>query len=201
VFLALETTLEELGSSMIEQNSLENPSIIHIPIQEQMIAVGRVCAEVDGKLGDVSGMKYIYITCSYPLLLVVLESSNNDGKARVRMFLKNAEEYSIFPGQIIAVEAVNPTGKLLMVSKVHEPSPLPFYTPDNQEEAKLLKDPLSIAIASGPWTASDNLNFDPLHSLLDDISADSENAPDLLILVSIFFFFYSYLLFSDWSFC
>jgi hypothetical protein len=42
------------------------------------------------------------------------------GKARVRMSLRETPSFAVFPGQTVAVEGNNPTGKLLVVNKVYE---------------------------------------------------------------------------------
>lgn len=50
----------------------------------------------------------------------MLESISTVGKARVRMSLRETPSFAVFPGQAVAVEGNNPTGKLLVVNKVFE---------------------------------------------------------------------------------
>ena len=70
---------------------------VALPNQEQVTVVGRVC--LDGREGK--------LNASSVLLEGSRETSNG---ARVALDLSVTEEFSLFPGQIIAAEGTNTTG-------------------------------------------------------------------------------------------
>jgi hypothetical protein len=73
-------------------------------MQDSVVALGRVCAEADGHFSEGG---------------VVLEASDDNQKARVKLDLRAAESFSLFPGQVVA-EGVNNTGKVLNITKLNE---------------------------------------------------------------------------------
>lgn len=79
--------------------------------------VGRICCDSVGKLNPQS---------------VLLEGSveTSAGK-RVPLKLTEVNNYSLFPGQIIALEGINSTGSHMVASKIHEvrfwPSLMPIH--------------------------------------------------------------------------
>lgn len=86
---------------------------------------------------------------------------------------------SIFPGEICIVGGNNPRGKSFTVSELHAErllshSPLPMK----------LSEPLTVVIASAPFTSDDNLLFDPLEKLIENCQI---NKPNILILSGAFF--------------
>lgn len=86
---------------------------------------------------------------------------------------------SIFPGEICVVGGNNPRGKSFTVSELHAErllshSPLPMK----------LSEPLTLVIASAPFTSDDNLLFDPLEKLIEHCQI---NKPNILILSGAFF--------------
>jgi hypothetical protein len=131
-FPVLEERIETLGAAIVQKAQLQNIIAVNAPSQEQVSGYGMITCEVDGKLNDVS---------------VVLQSSLPYGQQRVRMSLRDCQEFSIFPGQVsagndliciflsiffhshakkktkpkvVAVEGSNPTGKLFIVKHVHQ---------------------------------------------------------------------------------
>ena len=72
-------------------------------------------------------------------------------------------DYAVFPGQVALVEACNPTGKKLNVTKIHtDASP-----PRPERRDRVTGDhALKVFLASGPYTPSDNLDYVPLSDLL-----------------------------------
>ena len=91
--------------------------------------------------------------------------------------VSRAEKYAIFPGQIVAVDGVNPSGNKIIASKIisdlNSTNKVEF-----PEKAKI-----SLFAASGPYTTSDNLGFAPLADLLSEIL---KSKPDLAILIGPF---------------
>ena len=126
---------------------------------------------------------------------ILLEGSRQmSGGTRVEVdlaYLKEKKQsYSLFPGQIVAVEGMNCTGRKLVAQRICEGVP---RKPVESEVKDLLKfhhadefqggSALQIVTASGPFTTADNLEYEPL---LDLIGTVSQKKPDVLILTGPF---------------
>ncbi|KAJ4290219.1 DNA-directed DNA polymerase alpha subunit pol12 [Kalmusia sp. IMI 367209] len=150
----------ELEDSAFGNPSYQSPS--------EIIAVGRICSDTsEGKLNTAS---------------LVLEGSRRWGSGRrVPLTLDNLTSYNFFPGQIVALRGTNASGESLVVSEILS-FPLltqPASTPaeldthnarylDTPESDPSSVRPLTILIASGPYTTDQNLDFAPLHTFLDN---------------------------------
>jgi DNA polymerase alpha subunit B len=113
------------------------------------------------------------------------------GGARVEVDLSymksNKIPYSLFPGQIVAIEGMNCSGRKLVAQRICEGTPLEpvqsnvsdilkyHYDDNNQGGA-----PLKVVVASGPFTCSDNLEYEPLVDLVSSIIM--KRKPDVVIL-------------------
>ncbi|XP_050079466.1 DNA polymerase alpha subunit B [Anopheles maculipalpis] len=86
--------------------------------------------------------------------------------------------WSLFPGQAVLLEGVNPRGILFTVNQIHCERTLAFP----RAPASLDKT-LTIVIASAPFTDSDDLLYEKLSSLL---LYCNNNPPDVLILTGPF---------------
>jgi DNA polymerase alpha subunit B len=134
---------------------------------------------------------------------VVLETSRRSGAGlRVPLNLGKLRGFSIFPGQIIAVRGINTSGVEFIVDEILE-VPLPpsaasapslleqhrarvrSIRPGDavDDDAMMLDDdssstpsPLSVFFAAGPYTADDNLDFEPLHELCARAAAEHVDA-------------------------
>lgn len=88
------------------------------------------------------------------------------------------KSWSVFPGETVVLEGVNPRGNLFEVRKVHYEVPLaPPPAPTT------LGKPLHMVIGAAPFTDKDNLQYDKLSDLL---AYCAENNPDVLILTGPF---------------
>jgi DNA polymerase alpha subunit B len=121
---------------------------------------------------------------------VLLEGSRaTSGGARVEVDLSHlTTDYSLFPGQIVAVEGHNTSGRKLVAQRLCEGVALPplestagdlFRFHHEQQDGS----PLRIVTAAGPFTTADNLDYQPLLDFLSLLQAD---APDVVILTGPF---------------
>ncbi|CAK7200974.1 DNA-directed DNA polymerase alpha subunit pol12 [Sporothrix eucalyptigena] len=156
----------------------------------EIVAVGRIASDAPeggSKLNAAS---------------IVLETSRRmGGGLRVLLDLsrlKTAGTFQFFPGQIVALRGTNSSGTAFAVSQILEMPLLPNAASTRAtlaahrqrmrgEDAMDVDDgdvaPLSILFASGPYTADDNLDFEPLHAL---VSKASDTAVDALVLTGPF---------------
>ncbi|KAI8896454.1 DNA polymerase alpha/epsilon subunit B-domain-containing protein [Globomyces pollinis-pini] len=155
-----------------------HPSMIS---QEVKLYIGRICCDSvvdESKINQFS---------------VVLESCKEIGtgarsKLDFNSYLQKGLPMALFPGQLVCLEASNPTGNLLVVSKiVHLPQlPIPTttcselveYYPPGQEL------PVSMVITCGPYTLLDSLEYEPLEDLVQALL--ETGVPDVLLMMGPF---------------
>ncbi|KAI1102398.1 DNA polymerase alpha, subunit B [Jackrogersella minutella] len=152
----------------------------------EIVAVGRIASDSsEGKLNAAS---------------VVLETSRRTGGGRrIPLNLEKLHSrYQFFPGQIAAFRGINSSGKEFVVHEVLEMPLLPNAAStaaaiethrdrlrggpdamDSDDEPA----PLNVLIGSGPYSADDNLDFEPLHTLC---SQAADTCADALILTGPF---------------
>lgn len=84
-------------------------------MQEIITCVGRVCCDSESHLNAAS---------------IVLEGAHSVSSGRtIKLDLSKLRQYSLFPGQIIAVQGVTPTGGTLIAHKIYTSAALP--SPEN----------------------------------------------------------------------
>eukprot|EP00741_Cyanophora_paradoxa_P007335 tig00001107_g7095.t1 len=87
--------------------------------------------------------------------------------------------FALFPGQVVVVEGINPTGRKIYASKIHNDCGL-----QNDEDAKVeLQHGIRVVAAAGPFTTSANEEYDPLFELLETAR---EFKPHVLLLMGPF---------------
>lgn len=149
------------------------------------VAVGRIASDsLSGKLNASS---------------LVLEMSRRMGAGlRIPLNVGALSGFQFFPGQIVALKGINAAGESFAVSEVLEAPLLPgaASTPAALEahlqrlrggpdamDSDSPPAPLNIMLGSGPYTADDNLDFEPLHTLC---SQAADSYADALILTGPF---------------
>ena len=161
----LDERIDEFMSIIQKHHGLEDSVFGNAASQgtNEIVAVGRIASDTpEGKLNSAS---------------LVLETSRRMG-AGMRVPLKidaMASPWQFFPGQIVALRGTNASGAYFTVSEVLQ-TPLlpvsvsPIHVIDAVNERLGVSDeatgqPLSVIFASGPYTAEDNLDFEPLQAL------------------------------------
>lgn len=154
---------------------------VGVPRQDKVCCIGRICnAAHEGRINSSS---------------VLLEGSRcSSGGARVEVdlhWLKSAgASFSLFPGQIVAVEGMNPSGRKLVAHRIlegAEPEPLAstakellhYHHGDNFQGGQ----PLSLMAVSGPFTTRNNLSYEPLSDVMRLVKSHN---PDLVIMTGPF---------------
>lgn len=95
----------------------------------------------------------------------------------IELDFRNLKQYSVFSGQIVAVEAINPVGDALYVKDIFAKA----YAPS--ASAPKLESKINVIVAAGPFTPLNNINYQPLWDLMEKIASDE---PHVLILVGPF---------------
>ncbi|XP_040437251.1 DNA polymerase alpha subunit B isoform X1 [Falco naumanni] len=156
--------MEELGDALKSHHHLEDFASVSLPAQEPVTVLGQIGCDSNGKLNAKS---------------VVLEGDReHSGGGQIPLDLSELKEYSLFPGQVVALEGTNSTGKSLVVSKLYEGVPLPFHTPPEPCPEQRM-----VLVACGPYTTSDSIAYDPLVDLIEVIGRDR---PDVCVLFGPF---------------
>ncbi|RAL14601.1 DNA-directed DNA polymerase alpha subunit POL12 [Aspergillus homomorphus CBS 101889] len=125
----------------------------------EIVAVGRIASDsMEGKLNPAS---------------LVLETSRRTGAGvRVPLKLDSVPSANFFPGQMVALRGINASGNYFSVKEVL-PTPLLPPAASSIVSIESINDrldaagssPLNILLASGPYTADNNLAFEPLKEI------------------------------------
>ncbi|KAI1624813.1 DNA polymerase alpha subunit B [Exophiala viscosa] len=171
----LDERIDDFLALVQKHHNLEDSAFGNAAAQStsEIIAVGRIASDTpEGKLNSAS---------------LVLEMSRRMGAGlRVPLKVDALPAYQFFPGQIVALKGTNASGlyftvkEVLSVPKLPMPSSLPSEITtinDRLEDSTSL--PLNVMIASGPYTADDNLDFEPFQAICEKAA---ENMADALIL-------------------
>lgn len=130
----------------------------NVPGPEPIKCVGRICCDNEGKLD-----------ASSTLLI-----GTDDTKLRsVHLNFSRIKSFAVVPGQTILVKGVNPRGDVLYVNEIGNEITL------NSPKHAQLTEPLSMVIASGPFTKTTDISYEPMHELIQYCQT---NKPNVLII-------------------
>ena len=176
----LDDRIDEFQSLVQAHHNLEDSAFGNAANQatSEIIAVGRIASEsMEGKLNASS---------------LMLETSRRTG-AGLRIPLKvESMSYEFFPGQIVAVRGINASGLYFSVNEVLEMPLLPpaASLPSTlevlnerlglEQSSESAAHAVNVLVSSGPYTADDNLAFEPFNALCEKAA---ELYADVLIMV------------------
>lgn len=155
--------LEDQSQDMQSQMDIDDRVAVGMPSPEPVTCIGRICNEAHtGKLNSTS----------------LLLEGDRDLANGARINLELTPPYSVFPGQILALEGTNLTGRKLQANKiVSDGIPPSHHLSDNAKATKMI-------VVAGPYTTSDNLDFEPF---LDFVNAVlKEEQPPIVVLMGPF---------------
>lgn len=183
----LDDRIDDFVTLVQEHHSLDDDAFGSAASQSttEVVAVGRIASDaLEGKINTAS---------------LVLETSRRTGMGlRVPLKMGKIKSWSFFPGQIVALRGSNASGSEFVVNQILEvpllanPASLPSALQAHRERLRGGPDamdedsdpaPLNILFASGPYTADDNLDFEPLHALC---SQAADTYADALVLTGPF---------------
>jgi len=172
---ALDERIDEFMAMIQKHHKLDDSAFGNAAAQStnEIVAVGRIaCDTPEGKLNQAS---------------LLLEMSRRMGAGlRVPLKVDSLVAYSFFPGQIVALRGTNASGNYFQISEtlvllspappVSAPSTIEAYNEKLGVSEDSTGMPLSILFASGPYTADDNLSFEPLQALCTKAIEDMVDA-------------------------
>ncbi|KAG5959911.1 hypothetical protein E4U56_004711 [Claviceps arundinis] len=183
----LDDRIDEFMTIVQDYHQLDDSAFGNAASQSttEVVAVGRIASDsMEGRLNAAS---------------LVLETSRRTGMGlRVPLKMENIRSWSFFPGQIAAFRGINTTGTEFVVHEILQVPLLPnaASTPSalaaHREKMRGGPDvmdsdedpaPLNILFAAGPYTADDNLDYEPLHALC---SQAADTYADALVLTGPF---------------
>lgn len=166
---------------------------VNFPRQDLSTFVGRICNEAHhGKLNSASvvleGSNETWGGTRVNVEMIKLQQLNNVPSTGIGATENNLSPlgYSLFPGQIVAINGVNGTGRKITAKEVKEGAPEPtaastiqhvkkcYYSGGNDQPR-----PVKVITACGPFTSSRDLKYEPLIDLLNIVV---EEEPDVVIL-------------------
>ncbi|KMZ72762.1 DNA polymerase alpha subunit B [Zostera marina] len=175
---ALENRIQRCHVQFSASEQYGMPTSATLASEKSIFAVGMICCDSEGRLNEKS--------------ILLQGSIEHSGGERVRLDLRKLPQFSFYPGQVIGIEGQNPSGHCFIATKVVDSLPSAPYTglpPAKRPALDLenIKAPtskiLSVVIAAGPFTTTDNLLFEPLAELL---AYASRKQPQLLVLIGPF---------------
>lgn len=166
--IALERHHLHLQKVMCSAHGIAEDSLqpVGSPSQELVWCCGRICSEnPEGRIN---------------LESVLLEGSRKEsGGRRVSLDLKEVDaHFSVFPGQIVLVQGINSSGRTLVAKRIIDGTDPPKRLDIGSRSGNV-----HIMMASGPFTTSENLDYQPIRDFLG--LALSKN-PDVIILCGPF---------------
>ncbi|GAB2297771.1 hypothetical protein Dimus_031857 [Dionaea muscipula] len=182
-FYSLEQRIKQRASALIACGCYDRPLDPTVASPQSIFAVGMIFCDGEGHLNENS---------------VLLQSSvEHSGGQRVRIDLGKVGYYSIFPGQVVGIVGNNPSGHCLIATEIVGSIPFPICMDENAHPAKRqalelesvsndlsgVPAELSMIIAAGPFTTTDNLFFEPLKEFL---AHAARKQPQLLMLLGPF---------------
>ncbi|KAG9446635.1 hypothetical protein H6P81_012763 [Aristolochia fimbriata] len=182
-FNSLENRIRRHTAALVASGLYGEPADPSLASQKSIFVVGMICCDGEGHLNEKSAL--------------LQGSVEHSAGQRVRLDLQNLDHFSLFPGQVIGIEGHNPSGHCLIASKVVDSLPLPTSMdeglPPLKKQAMDMEfkplspcsssTSLSLVIAAGPFTTTDNLFFEPLAELL---AYSRRKQPQVLLLLGPF---------------
>ncbi|RDA87635.1 hypothetical protein CP532_3818 [Ophiocordyceps camponoti-leonardi (nom. inval.)] len=191
----LDDRIDDWAELVREHHGLDESEFGNAAAQgtTEIVAVGRIASDAMADDGGNGGR--------LNAASLVLETSRRTGMGfRVPLNLDSLSRWSFFPGQVVALRGSNASGTDFVVREVLEAPLLPGAASaasaldacrerlrggrrEEDEGEKGEPAPLNVIFASGPYTADDNLDFEPLHALC---SRAADGLVDAIVLAGPF---------------
>lgn len=163
-----DNNIRYISQTIIKKFGITDVTSVRHKSQAEVAVVGRIECDADARLNPKS---------------VVLQGTWEHSLSQtVPVDLDNVKQYSLFPGQTVVMRGVNPRGDRFIAHEVFCDASLPV--PDHKADIiNTLNGKLSMIVASGPYTTSDNIAYEPLKDLVTYIST---HKPHIVIMTGPF---------------
>ncbi|XP_063831436.1 DNA polymerase alpha subunit B isoform X1 [Ostrinia nubilalis] len=153
---------------IMKKAGLSGPSSVRHKTQTEVVVAGRIECDADARLNP---------KC------VVLQGTWEDSLSQaVPVDIDNLKQYSLFPGQVVVMKGINPRGDKFIAHEVFCDASQPI--PDHKADImNCLQGTMSMLVVAGPYTTSDNMNYEPLKDLVTYISS---HRPHVVIMTGPF---------------
>ncbi|KAK9825396.1 hypothetical protein WJX81_000373 [Elliptochloris bilobata] len=169
----IDGRISEFGAALEHVLGKPASAPVHMVSQEEALYVGRIVDDAEGRL-DARALQ----------LEGGLAASQGH---RVRLDLAQLPDFRVFPGQVVGVRGRNPTGECLVAAQLIAALPRPLSrspVADLERYARATGAAgVSIAVAAGPFTGTEDCAYAPLEALLAWAAAAR---PDVLLLLGPF---------------
>merc|ERR1712142_295636 len=162
----LDETICRVGDRLVDRWDFVQDELLDISTTqpETAVGIGRVQCDSEGRLNSNS--------------VVIHGSLDTSSGACIPLDLSQVSSYSLFPGQVVALECTNPNGSKLVASKVFDGVTLPAADL-KMDDGRVI----SMVVASGPFNTTDSIGLEPLHDILEVIKM---NKPSVALLLGPF---------------
>ncbi|XP_047537222.1 DNA polymerase alpha subunit B [Vanessa atalanta] len=157
-----------LSQCIMKKNGFTESSSVRHKTQTEVLVAGRIECDADARLNSKS---------------VVLQGTWEDSLSQaVSVDLDGVKQYSLFPGQVVVMRGVNPRGNKFIAQEVfHDASRL--VSDPKADMMNALKGTMSMVVATGPYTNSNNMAYEPLKDLITYIGT---HKPHVVIMIGPF---------------
>jgi len=163
---ALDETICRVGDRLVDKWGLVQEDLLDLATTqpEPGVGLGRIQCDSEGRMNSNS---------------VLLHGSLDISSGSViPLDLSQVSSYSLFPGQVVAVDCSNPNGSKLVATKVYDGS-----SPSLADITLADSSILSMIVAAGPFTTADSVGMEPLQDILSNIK---EQKPSVAVLMGPF---------------
>ncbi|CAB3248945.1 unnamed protein product [Arctia plantaginis] len=157
-----------ISQVIIKKFGITDVTSVRHKTQAEVSVAGRIECDADARLNPKS---------------VVLQGTWEQSLSQaVPVDLDNVKQYTLFPGQTVVMRGVNPRGDKFIAHEVFCDASLPVAD-HKADMMNTLNGKMSLVIAAGPYTTSDNMAYEPLKDLITYISTSK---PHVVIMTGPF---------------
>jgi len=168
----IDTTRNHKEQQLSDEKCMSELEITGIPRQSLQTNIGRICNEAHtGKINSTS------------ILLEGDRLQSNGARIPLDVNVKDGLGYSLFPGQLVAVEGMNATGRKMIIERIHEGLPPMSHSQNEVKDLTEDSNGLKAFVVAGPYTTNRDLEYQPLLDLLGSVVSDE---PDVVFLMGPF---------------
>ena len=137
--VALDETICRVGDRLIDNYKFVQEDLLDFGAThpEPSVGIGRIQCDSDGRLNSNS--------------VIIHGSLDSSSGVALPVDLSQVTSYSMFPGQVVAMDCNNPTGARLVASKVYDGVTRPMADCNIEDNVTI-----SVLVATGPFTTNDS---------------------------------------------